>query len=343
MIDLQPSDEQQQIIDSISSFLADTAAIDRLISSGAAVANEDQVLRHALAGLGVFGLGVAEEFGGVGYGLAEEALVAREFGRVLLSPALLMGIVAPHVALTSQNGSLANNIMSGAVAIGAGASITAADEDLLGEWHFIDSRDVELILVCRDDRIGFVAASDLAGRRDVLSMDWTLSLERGDVTGGVVSMVSPTLCRRMNLLVAAYMVGAAEAATQMSVDYACVRHQFNQPIGAFQAVKHRCADMLAASVSAWSQTAFAILAHADEASDAAYQAHAACMISKNALFNNAAKNIQNHGGIGFTGEHTPHIFVKRSHFMDRIGDTDLAHRSALLGRFPSRSQSFVNF
>ena len=68
MIDLQPSDEQQQIIDSISSFLADTAAIDRLISSGAAVANEDQVLRHALAGLGVFGLGVAEEFGGVGYG-----------------------------------------------------------------------------------------------------------------------------------------------------------------------------------------------------------------------------------------------------------------------------------
>ncbi|KCZ93216.1 acyl-CoA dehydrogenase family protein [Hyphomonas johnsonii] len=343
MIDLQPSDEQQQIIDSVSSYLADNAPIERLTAPGEVVVSQDGAMRHALAGLGVFGIGVAEEFGGVGYGIAEEALVAREFGRVLLSPSLLMGMVAPHVALTSGNLSLAGDIMSGETAVGAGACITAAAESLHGDWHLIDSRDAALMLLCRGDRIGLFAANDLTVRRDVLSMDWTLDLERAEFAEGCVGVDSASLCRRVNLLVAAYMVGAAEAATQMSVDYACVRHQFNQPIGSFQAVKHRCADMLAASVSAWSQTAFAVLAHADQAADAAYQAHAACMTSKNALFNNGAANIQNHGGIGFTGEHTPHLFVKRGHFMDRIGDTDLTHRLALLEKFPSGSHSVVNF
>lgn len=332
MIDLQPSDEQQQIIDSVSSFLTGNAPVERLVAPVEAVANEDRSLRSALAGLGVFGIGVAEQFGGVGYGVAEEALVAREFGRVLLSPALLMGIVAPHVALTSEDPSLAVDIMSGSATIGAGAGVTACADGLEGEWHLIDSRDTALILVCRGDRIGLAAAGDLAERRDVLSMDWTLDLERAQLSDKFVGLVSPSLARRVNLLVAAYMVGAAEAAMKISVDYACVRHQFNQPIGSFQAVKHRCADMLAASVSAWAQTAFAVLAHADQASDADYQAHAACMISKKALFSNAATNIQNHGGIGFTGEHTPHLFVKRGHFMDRIGDPELKHSSALLGR-----------
>src|SRR3546814_7762242 len=110
------------------------------------------------------------------------------------------------------------------------------------------------------------------------------------------------LWRRAQLLVSAYLTGLAEAALDDSVGYAKVREQFQQPSGAFQAVKHRCADMLTRASVAWNSTIFAALTDQAEGPDADLRAIAAKILASDAAFANAASNIQNHGAYGFTGD-----------------------------------------
>jgi alkylation response protein AidB-like acyl-CoA dehydrogenase len=122
---------------------------------------------------------------------------------------------------------------------------------------------------------------------------------------------------------AAEALGGAERTLDMALDYAKVRHQFGRPIGSFQAIKHKLADMLVAVESARSATYYAGWAfdHApDERLRAATMAKAyACR----AYYQCAAENIQIHGGIGFTWEHDAHLFFKRAQFMLRAeGDEE---------------------
>lgn len=124
------------------------------------------------------------------------------------------------------------------------------------------------------------------------------------------------LCERTldlaRIALAAEQVGAAEMCLDMSVEYAKVRKQFGRPIGSFQAIKHKCADMLTMVESARS-AAFYASAVADQGeADLGEVASSAKAFCSDTYFHCAAENIQIHGGIGFTWEHPAHMYFKRA-------------------------------
>ena len=103
----------------------------------------------------------------------------------------------------------------------------------------------------------------------------------------------------------------------MAVDYAKLREQFGRPIGAFQATKHRCADMAVRAEAAWCQTVLAALAAARGQTDAGFHAAAASIVAARAAIDNAEQNVQLHGGIGYTMECDAHLYLKRAHLLER--------------------------
>jgi alkylation response protein AidB-like acyl-CoA dehydrogenase len=117
------------------------------------------------------------------------------------------------------------------------------------------------------------------------------------------------------LLAAAYALGCAEAARDMAAGYAGMREQFGRQIGAFQSIKHICADMAVRAAVARSQIYFAACALDEGAEDTAYHIAAAKRLADTAAVQNAQGNIQVHGGIGMTDEASPHLLLKRAHLL----------------------------
>jgi len=120
------------------------------------------------------------------------------------------------------------------------------------------------------------------------------------------------LRRMATVLLAAEAVGLAERTLEASVEYAKVRQQFGRPIGSFQAVKHRCADMAVRAEVARSLTTYAAVALRDGEPDAARHADEAKALAVDAALANAHDNVQNHGGMGFTWESDAHLYLKRA-------------------------------
>jgi alkylation response protein AidB-like acyl-CoA dehydrogenase len=112
----------------------------------------------------------------------------------------------------------------------------------------------------------------------------------------------------------------------MAVEYAKVRVQFGRAIGSFQAVKHRCADMLLCTESARSASYYAGWAAATGAPDRAEAAALAKAYCSEAFFFCAAENIQIHGGIGFTWEHDAHLYFKRARASEALFGDPAYHR-----------------
>jgi len=131
---------------------------------------------------------------------------------------------------------------------------------------------------------------------------------------------------------AAEQVGGAQKVLDMSVEYAKVRIQFGRPIGSFQAIKHKCADMLLEVESAKSAAYYGMWCASemnDELPSVASLAKAYC---SEAYFHSAAENIQIHGGIGFTWEHPAHLYFKRAKSSELLFGDPTYHRELLAQR-----------
>ena len=131
---------------------------------------------------------------------------------------------------------------------------------------------------------------------------------------------------------AAEQVGGAQKVLEMAVEYAKVRVQFGRPIGSFQAIKHKCADMLLEVESAKSAAYYGMWCAAemnDELPSVASLAKAYC---SEAYFHAAAENIQIHGGIGFTWEHPAHLYFKRAKSSELLFGDPTYHRELLAQR-----------
>ena len=114
------------------------------------------------------------------------------------------------------------------------------------------------------------------------------------------------------MALAAEQVGGAQRCLDSSVEYAKTRIQFGRPIGSFQAIKHKCADMLLEVESAKSAAYYAGWAAAEDSDELPVVASLAKSYCSEAYFHAAAENIQIHGGIGFTWEHPAHLYFKRA-------------------------------
>jgi alkylation response protein AidB-like acyl-CoA dehydrogenase len=131
---------------------------------------------------------------------------------------------------------------------------------------------------------------------------------------------------------AAEQVGGAQRVLDMAVDYAKVRVQFDRPIGSFQAIKHKCADMLVDVESARSTAHHAAQAAADADDELPVLACLAKAYCSDAYSHGAAQNVQIHGGIGFTWDHPAHLYLKRAKSSELLfGDADY-HRELLAQR-----------
>jgi alkylation response protein AidB-like acyl-CoA dehydrogenase len=142
----------------------------------------------------------------------------------------------------------------------------------------------------------------------------------------------PQLARSLDLATVALcaeQVGGAQRCLDLSVAYAKQRQQFGRPIGSFQAIKHKCANMLLLVESARSAAYYAGWAAAEGEPDLPALAALAKAYGSEAYFRCAAEAIQIHGGVGFTWEYDPHLYFKRARASESLLGTPAQHRERL--------------
>jgi alkylation response protein AidB-like acyl-CoA dehydrogenase len=298
--------------------------------------------------LGLQGLAIPEEFGGSGYGYIELIVILEEMGRRLLAAPYFSTVVLAANTLIHSGDDAAKKEHLPGIATGETIATLAFTEES-GRWdeggitvaatqsgdgwtisgtksYVLDGHIADLILVAARTGAGvsiFAVPSDAAGltRTLLTTMDQTRKQAKLDFSNTPATLVGTdgagwsTIERVLDLAavaLAAEQVGGAQFVLDMAVQYAKDRIQFGRPIGSFQAIKHKCADMLLEVESAKSAAYYAGWCAAelnDELPSVAALAKAYC---SEAYFHATAENIQIHGGIGFTWEHPAHLYFKRA-------------------------------
>ncbi|MHB8439187.1 MAG: acyl-CoA dehydrogenase family protein [Acidimicrobiales bacterium] len=273
----------------------------------------DGAVWAALAETGVFALLVPESEGGLGLGVAQAAVVFEELGRAL---------VPGPLAATVAYGSLATGGPGGPGASGApggGALVTAVRVPLRRGLPMVveDLASAELLVVAADDGAQAYEVSALTSRPveegiDPLTPLWIVDALPVPVRriGGAEAQA---LWECFAVLQAALLVGIAGATTEMAVDYTRTREQFGKPIGAFQAVKHLCADMLVrAETSRCAVQAAALTIDQPDVGDAERAVAGAALLAVEAALANSRSCVQVHGGMGFTWDVPVHLYLRRA-------------------------------
>jgi alkylation response protein AidB-like acyl-CoA dehydrogenase len=315
--------------------------------------------------MGLQGLIIPEEFGGSGYSYVELIVVLEEMGRALLTAPFFSTVVLAtntllHAASPAAQKDLLPGIASGetkaTVAFTeengrwdeSGVELVADGGKLTGTKSFVlDGHTADLILVLAKKAGGGLGLFSVDGgaagltRTALSTMDQTRKQAKLEFQGVEAREIGKdgfswadwsTVLDLAVVGLAAEQVGGAQACLDMSVEYAKVRVQFGRPIGSFQAIKHKCADMLLEVESAKSAAYYAGWAAAelnDELPAVASLAKAYC---SEAYFHAAAENIQIHGGIGFTWEHPAHLYFKRAKSSELLFGDPTYHRELLAQR-----------
>ena len=307
----------------------DMAAVRRACDRG----GFDHELWQAMVDQGWTGIAVPEPLGGVGLGTVEAAVLLEQTGAHLAPVPLAQQLIALGALAL---GPWRERLMSGeAVACVARTPLQrAADGSVSGrpEPVIYGARADVLVAPAGDELV----AVDLAGiaRSPEPAMDQTRELAWIDLDGAAAVTVGGAAevaahLDRGAVFHSAEMLGAAEAVMNLAVEYAKVREQFGRPIGSFQAVKHRCADMLVdveAMRSAVYHAAWALGAGGTEAAETAAVAKIWC---SDAAVRVAESALQVHGGIGFTWEADVHLYLKRAQ-LDQVSFGDARHHRSRL-------------
>lgn len=321
--------DEAMIADAVREFLRGELPLERLRPKAPPV--DGDALRRNMAALGWFAVGLPEDCGGSGLGLVEEMLIQREFGRHVASPGTLAAMLAGHVCAAAGDAALAREMTSGERRVAL--ALLPGDARGLAPAYVFDWREGDAILGWTNLGIGLFPATALACARSEECLDDSVTLHAGDLALDKALHWIPAergLIARARVLLAAALVGLAERACELTVEYAQVREQFGKPIGSFQAVKHRCADMGVRARLAWYQTSVACLKVMAQAPDAALQLDSALLLAAEAAHENGRAGVQMHGAIGFQAECDVHWFVKRTHLYDQLAGGRLAMARAVL-------------
>ena len=336
IVDLLPNEDQTMIADNVRAALAHLLAVDRLHDETNYGGVPERQTWGELCKLGLFGLGLPEAEGGIGYSPIEEAIVAREYGRHLISLSVVATMLAAHVAAAAGDAALVAALVNGETRAAIGNAIGSLDAGRI-EAQLIDADESAHILLWDGKRCILTARSAATASRRVPSIDDAITLDRVEIDlTGAKAAGEATACHAA-LLVSAYLVGIAGATRDMAVEYAKVREQFGQPIGAFQAIKHACADMAVREEAAFSQTFFAIVAGGAKGGALPLDVASARLLATQAAIENAKANIQVHGAMGFTFECDAHLYLKRAHLLAVLnGAARLDQATILAWREPNR-------
>jgi alkylation response protein AidB-like acyl-CoA dehydrogenase len=313
---------------------ASPAAVRARVDDGGGL---DAKLWAAMVEQGWTGMAVPEDLGGLGLGWVELAVLLEQTGaHVAPAPFLQQAVALDVLVRAGGQDDLVRRLVAGE----AIATVTAAPVALTAEGRLAGRPEPagEPCVVLVDLRASGVAADRQP------SMDLTRELAWLDVDGAPAIRLGGAPLAEALLLAGAVahsceLLGASSRALELAVDYAKERHQFGRPIGSFQAVKHRCADMLV-DVEGMRSTAYhaawAIGAADPDASVAASTAKTWCADAGRRVM---ASSLQVHGGIGFTWEHDLHLFLKRAQ-LDQVtfGDARF-HRDRLASLLRSRVEA----
>ena len=305
IVDLNPTEDQRLIVDSVETLLTRALPVERLRRSSEFAGAAERAIWADLVALGLFGFGLPESAGGVGYGVPEEVLAARSLGRYCASSSVIATMVAVHMAAAARDFSLRDALRDGATRAAFANPLSQGSE-----VHLIDGAGSEWFVVLTDPLL-LVPREALLDRRTVTAIDETISFERARLVESRPPVAG--LADYASLLLTGYLVGNSQATLAMATAYACTRQQFGQPIGAFQAIKHICADMAVRAAAAEAQNFYAALLAVDGGDErTASEIASARLLARQAATENAKANIQVHGAMGFTAECDAHLYLKRA-------------------------------
>jgi alkylation response protein AidB-like acyl-CoA dehydrogenase len=363
------SEEQEELRRMVRRFLeakSDEAAVRRQMDTTEGY--DTAVWRQMADELGLQSLIVPEEFGGQGFGYVELIVVLEEMGRALLCAPFFSTVALATNVLVHAGDDAAKHALLPGIASGETIVALAFTEDS-GRWDeagittpatnqgdgwvldgtkmfVIDGHVADVLLVAARTDAGvslFRVDVDADGitRTALATMDQTRKQARVEFAKTPATLVGTdgdgwaVLDRVLDLAavaLAAEQVGGAQKVLEMAVAYAKERVQFGRPIGSFQAIKHKCADMLLEVESARSAAYYAGWCAAelnDELPQLACLAKAYC---SEAYFHATAENIQIHGGIRFTWEHPAHLYFKRAKSSELLFGDPTYHRELLAQR-----------
>ncbi|MEP9365219.1 acyl-CoA dehydrogenase family protein [Nocardioides sp. CN2-186] len=308
------TEEQQELVATVRSLLAKRA--------DPRVETYDEALWQTLCEqIGVAALGIPEEYDGAGFSLFESLIALEEVGRSLAPSPLLSSLVTSEALLAGADEDARQRLLP-RIAMGEVATFTETGVDVL------DGDLAAVVVLATDDGLVEVEGAEATWTP---SMDQTIRL--ATITGGTRTRIGDAAAasERARLVgavgCAALAVGCAQRALDMTVAYTQERVQFGRPIGSFQALKHRMADMLVLvemSRSASWAASYAVATHADNAD---LLAHAAKSYCSEALAHVASETVQLHGGIAITWEHDAHLVFKRAHALGQLFGAPHEHRA----------------
>src|SRR3954454_18153135 len=353
---LRWSEEQQELASMLGALLAkhsDSVVVRTASESPSGY--DEKVWSMLCEQVGIAGLAIPEEYDGAGFSFLETAVVLEQLGQAFTPSPMLATFVASSALLHSRateacarllpaiaGGSVATLVWSGPAGTAGGEeTVTESEGRLTGTVpRVLDGANAEVLLVVArtDDGLGlFEVPADAASVERTPAMDLalqlaTVTLDDVEATriGGDVTEVLARVHAEACAAVAAMQVGVAQRALDMTVAYSKEREQFGRPIGSFQALKHRMADMLVLVETARSAAMDAAFAVAEDRPDVVRRTSVAKAYCSEALQKVAAETIQLHGGIAITWEHDAHVVLKRAHALSQLFGAAHLHRRAVL-------------
>ena len=322
-MDFDLSDDELALRDGARALLDDLASAARIRAHTERGDAFDVELWHAMAEQGWLGIEVPEDHGGVGLGAVEAVLLCEELGRHAAPVPFASTLLALDVLATAGAGDWVERLLHGdafaCIAWDPGAPVPyapSADVAIVLDTDAVYLQE----LTTRPAR---EPAMDLTRELGWLAFDPAQAQHVGDAAAAT------RLLDRGATLACADLLGSASRALDLAVEYAKDRVQFGKPIGSFQAVKHRCADMLVDVEGMRSTTYWAGWCIAAGDRDVSIAASTAKVWSADASKRVMASALQVHGGVGFTWEHDLHFFMKRAQ-LDQLAFGDASfHRARL--------------
>ena len=363
------TEEQDQLRGFVRQFLEEKSSEATVRELMATDHGYDEAVWQQMAEqMGLQSLIIPEQYGGQGFTWVEMVVVLEEMGRALLCapffstailatstlllsgdeaaaseylPKIASGELVATLAMTEENGRWdESGITAEATPDGDGWKISGA------KHYVLDGHIAGLVIVAARTAAGvslFAVDSGADGTTatPLATMDQTRKQAQikfvntpakliGEDGAGWTTLTA--VLDRASVALAAEQVGGAQMVLDMAVEYAKVRHQFGRPIGSFQAIKHKCADMLLEVEAAKSAAYYSAWCAAEDNDELPAMASLAKSYCSEAYFHAAAENIQIHGGIGFTWEHPAHLYFKRAKSSELLFGDPTYHRELLASR-----------
>jgi alkylation response protein AidB-like acyl-CoA dehydrogenase len=319
------NDEQREIKSTAREFFAARFKPEKVRELAESDSPYDGALWREMCELGWPGVAVAEEYGGLGLGVVELVILQEESGYGLAPSPMISNAYAGALIETAGSDEQKQRWLPGIAsgeARGAGEFTRDSDGPVSG------AAGGSTVVVLTDGEEGPTIVETANAKLEKLDLiDTTRAYFRVEADGGdpMPGDVAPAVDAGAVVL-AAELVGVAQRALEMATEYAKERQQFDRPIGAYQAVSHRLADMLWEVEEARSLTYYAAWCADSQPESlplAASMAKARASDAANSVTHNA---IQTFGGIGFTWEHDIHFFLKRARVCSQLLGTSGRHR-----------------